>query len=89
VAAKYAPKLLSLEQQQLRLGVAQDMLECTNRDPEVLKTVITGNMPETKVQSPQRKRNENATSTCYTTLLSGTYRHIQQYCEAAKNHACA
>jgi hypothetical protein len=22
-------------------------------------------------------------------LLSGTYRHIQQYCEAAKNHACA
>ncbi|PNF31996.1 hypothetical protein B7P43_G06551 [Cryptotermes secundus] len=42
VAAKFVPKLLSPEQQQLRLEVAQDMLECANRDPEFLKTVITG-----------------------------------------------
>jgi hypothetical protein len=36
------PKLLSPEQQQLCLETAQDMLECANRDPEFLKTVITG-----------------------------------------------
>lgn len=42
VATKFVPKLLSPEQQQLRLEVAQDMLECANRDPEFLKTVITG-----------------------------------------------
>jgi histone-lysine N-methyltransferase SETMAR len=41
VAAKFVPKLLSPEQQQLCLEVAQDMLECANRDPEFLKTVIT------------------------------------------------
>jgi hypothetical protein len=38
VAAKFVPELLSLEQQQLRLEVAQDMLEYANRDPEFLKT---------------------------------------------------
>ncbi|XP_021935815.1 uncharacterized protein LOC110837702 [Zootermopsis nevadensis] len=43
------------DEQLLRLEVAQDMLECTNRDPEFLKTVITGDEtwvygydPETK-----------------------------------------
>ncbi|PNF42608.1 hypothetical protein B7P43_G01287 [Cryptotermes secundus] len=62
VAAKFVPKLLSPEQQQLRLEVAQDMLECANRDPEFLKTVITGDEswvygydPETKVQASQWK----------------------------------
>jgi hypothetical protein len=40
--AKFVPKLLLQEQQQLRLEVARDMLECTNWDPEFLKTVITG-----------------------------------------------
>jgi hypothetical protein len=34
--------LLLQEQQQLHLEVARDMLECTNGDPEFLKTVITG-----------------------------------------------
>jgi hypothetical protein len=38
---KYVPKLLSQEQQQLRLEVARDMLECANGDPEFLKSVIT------------------------------------------------
>ncbi|PNF42333.1 hypothetical protein B7P43_G04927 [Cryptotermes secundus] len=54
---KFVPMLLSPEQQQLRLEVAQQMLECANRDPEFVKTVITGNEswvyrydPETKVQ---------------------------------------
>jgi hypothetical protein len=57
------------EQQQLHLEVAQDMLECANRDPEFLKTVITGDELETKVQSSQWKRNENTMNTCYTTSL--------------------
>jgi hypothetical protein len=42
VVAKFVPKLLSREQQQLRLEVAQDMLECANGDPDFLKTMITG-----------------------------------------------
>jgi AraC-like DNA-binding protein len=42
VVAKFVPKLLSQEQQQLRLEVARDMLEFTNQDPEFLKTMITG-----------------------------------------------
>jgi hypothetical protein len=60
VAATFVPKLLSPEQQQLHLEV--DMLECANRDPEFLKTVITGDEswvygydPETKVQLSQWK----------------------------------
>jgi hypothetical protein len=71
VAAKFVPKLLLQEQQQLCLEVTQDMLECTNRDSEFLKIVITGDEswlygydPETKVQSqwkhPTFPRTRNA-----------------------------
>jgi hypothetical protein len=42
VAAIFVPKLLSPEQQQLRLEVTWDMLEGANRDPEFLKTMING-----------------------------------------------
>jgi hypothetical protein len=42
VVAKFGPKLPSQEQQQLRLEVARDKLECINGDPEFLKIVITG-----------------------------------------------
>jgi hypothetical protein len=41
-AAKFVSKLLSLKQQQLHLQVVQVMLECANRVPEFLTTVITG-----------------------------------------------
>jgi hypothetical protein len=41
-ATKFVFKPLSLKQKQLHLEFMQDMLECTNRDPEFLKTVITG-----------------------------------------------
>jgi histone-lysine N-methyltransferase SETMAR len=58
VVAKFVPKLLSQEQQELCFEVTQDMLQCANGDPEFLKTVITGDEtwvyeydPETKVQS--------------------------------------
>jgi hypothetical protein len=62
VAAKCVPKLLSCEQKELYLDVAQDMLECANGDLDFLKTVITGNEswvygydPGTKAQSSQWK----------------------------------
>jgi hypothetical protein len=66
VLAKFVPKLLSQEQQQLCLEVARDMLECANGDPEFLKTVITGDEtwvygydPEMKVQSLQWKHSSS------------------------------
>jgi hypothetical protein len=67
VVAKSVPKLLLQEQQQLRLQFVWDMLECANRDPEFLKTVITGDEtwvyeydPETKVQSSQWKHSSSS-----------------------------
>ena len=60
VSSKFVPKLLTMEQKQLRLEVSQDMLDCANGDPDFLNTVITGDEswvyvydPETKVQSSQ------------------------------------
>ena len=56
------PKLLTVEQKQLRLELAQDMLDCVESDSNFLNTVITGVEswvygydPETKVQSSQRR----------------------------------
>jgi hypothetical protein len=66
VVVKFVPKLLSQEQQQLRFEVTWDMLECANGDPEVLKTMITGDEtwvyrydPEMKVQSSQWKHSSS------------------------------
>jgi hypothetical protein len=66
VAAKFVPKPLSQEQQQLCLEVTRDMLECANGDPEFLKSVITGDEtwvyeydPEMKVQSSQCKHSSS------------------------------
>jgi hypothetical protein len=55
VAAKFVPKLLSPERQQLRHEVAHDILECANRDPEFLKTVITGDEPWVYGYDPDTK----------------------------------
>jgi len=56
------PKLLTTEQKQLRLEIAQDMLDCVESDSSFLNTVITGDEswvcgydPETEAQSSQRK----------------------------------
>ncbi|XP_065294868.1 protein GVQW3-like [Dermacentor albipictus] len=55
VAAKFVPKLLTVEQKQLRLEVSQDMLDSTNSDPGFMNTIIAGDEswvygydPETK-----------------------------------------
>ena len=42
VAAKFVPKLLTREQQDLRLDVAEVMLNCANQDPQFMKKIITG-----------------------------------------------
>ena len=64
VSAKSVPKLLTMEQKQLRLEVSQDMLDYANSNPESLNIVATGDEswfygydPETKVQSSQWKHS--------------------------------
>ena len=63
VCAKFIPELLSAEQKNFRLEIAQDNLGMVNNDDTVLKKVITGDEswvygydPETKQQSSQWKR---------------------------------
>ncbi|XP_075559298.1 protein GVQW3-like [Dermacentor variabilis] len=41
VAAEFVPKLLTMEQKQLRVEVSQDMLDSTNSDPDFMNTIIT------------------------------------------------
>ncbi|PNF21592.1 hypothetical protein B7P43_G12727 [Cryptotermes secundus] len=62
VPAKFVPKLLTMEQKQCRLEIAQDMLDNANSNPNFLNTVITGDESwvygydlETKIQSSQWK----------------------------------
>jgi histone-lysine N-methyltransferase SETMAR len=62
VAAKFVPKLLSCEQKEFRLDIAQDMLDCVNGDLDFLKTMTTGDEswvygydPKIKAQSLQWK----------------------------------
>ena len=42
VAAKFVPKLLTFEQKQRRMEVAQESLNEVNDDAELLKRIITG-----------------------------------------------
>ena len=62
VSMKFVLKLLTMEQKQLHLEVAQDMLDSANSDPEFLNIVTTGGEswvygydPETKAQSFSQK----------------------------------
>ncbi|XP_072142113.1 protein GVQW3-like [Dermacentor andersoni] len=64
VASKFVPKLLAVEQNQLRVELSQDILDSTNRDPDFMNTIITGDEswvygydPETKSQSSQWKHS--------------------------------
>ena len=57
VAAKFVPKLLSAEQKELRLAVAQDLLDTANTDPEFLNTIITGD--ESWVYGMARKQKHS------------------------------
>ena len=59
VSAKFIPKLLTEQQNELRVEIAQDMLGCTNNDLEFIKTILNGDEtpvygynPESKFQSP-------------------------------------
>ena len=62
VSAKFIPKLLTEQQKDLCVKIAQDMLDCANNDLEFTKTIITGDEtwiynydPESKFQSLQWK----------------------------------
>jgi len=66
VSAKFVLKLLTMEQKQLRLEIAQDMLDCVESDSNLLNTVITGDEswvygydPETKAHSSQWKHSSS------------------------------
>ena len=65
VSSKFVPKLLT-EQKQLRLEIAQDMLECVESDSKFLNSMFTGDEswvygydPETKAQSSQWKHSSS------------------------------
>jgi uncharacterized lipoprotein NlpE involved in copper resistance len=91
MAAKFVPKLLSPEQQHLCLEVVQDMLECANRDPEFLKTVITGDKPETRCSrqngSETRMRQTHVTPLRYlaATDASGSVARQQKITHTHEN----
>ena len=64
VSAKFVPKLLVEQQKQLRLEIAQDLLDCANSNSDFMKTIITGDETwvygydsETKFQSSQWKHH--------------------------------
>jgi len=68
VSAKFIPKLLKIEQKQLRLEVSMDMLDYANSDPEFLNMVTNGDEswvygydPETEAQSTQWKHSTSPT----------------------------
>ncbi|XP_076182701.1 protein GVQW3-like [Ptiloglossa arizonensis] len=62
VAAKFVPKLLNCDQKQLRMNIANEMLDSVRDGPNLLQRVITGDESwvygydvETKAQSSQWK----------------------------------
>ena len=66
VSAKFIPKLLTEQQKELHVEIAQGMLDCANNDLEFMKTIITGDEtwvygynPESKFQSSQWKHLES------------------------------
>ena len=78
------PKLLTIEQKQLRLEIAQDMLETVNSDPNFFNTVITGD--ETTVIRHFVK-NENPTALTYTSSLIGGLSATDSFCRRENIHA--
>ena len=46
VAAKFVPKVLSTERKELRVQVAQDMLDSTSTDREFLNTVFVSEIED-------------------------------------------
>ena len=66
VSAKFVPKLLTEQQKELRKEISTDMMDLANRDPEFIKTIVTGDEtwvygydPDTKFQFSQWKHLES------------------------------
>ncbi|RLU15332.1 hypothetical protein DMN91_012326 [Ooceraea biroi] len=67
VIAKFVPRVLTEDQKNSRVKIAEDILESINKNPELLKRVITGDEtwvygydPETKAQSSQWATREKS-----------------------------
>jgi len=67
VSAKFVPTLLTMEQKQLRLEIAQDLPDCVESDSNFLNTMITGDavitmetfiIPEAKVSMAGPQQNQ-------------------------------
>jgi hypothetical protein len=63
ISLKFVPKLLTVEQKEIRLAVARDLLQCAGQDANYLKTLITGDEswvygydPETKASEANKAR---------------------------------
>jgi hypothetical protein len=55
VVAKFVPKLLMMEQKQLRVEVSQDILDSKNCDPGFMNTIITGDESWVYGDNPETK----------------------------------
>jgi hypothetical protein len=42
ISAKFVPKLLTLQQEEIHLAVATDLLQCVDQDANFMRTIITG-----------------------------------------------
>ena len=65
VSAKFVPTLLGEQQKQLRLEIAQDLLDCANSDSDFMKTIITGDKTWVYWIRP---RNKISVITCHDML---------------------
>ena len=66
VSAKFVPKLLMEQQEELQKEISTDMMDLANHDPEFIKTIVTGDEtwvygydPDTKFQFSQWKHLES------------------------------
>ena len=66
VAAKFMPKLLTAEQEQLRVEVSQDMLDSTNSYPDFISTITLVMSPGcTGRKVVEKKRRKKHIRKCY------------------------
>ncbi|XP_018353100.1 PREDICTED: putative uncharacterized protein FLJ37770 [Trachymyrmex septentrionalis] len=63
VAAKFVPKLLNFDQKQRRVDIAQELNEINN-DPDLLKTVITGDTKHGYMGMTSKPRPNRPNGSC-------------------------
>ncbi|XP_076181878.1 protein GVQW3-like [Ptiloglossa arizonensis] len=58
VAAKFVPKLLNCDQKQLRMNIANEMLDSVRDDPNLLQRVITGDESLDEIKTASKEELE-------------------------------